>query len=273
MSLVSNNWLENNLNKVKILDCSWHLPNVQRDSYKEYNEEHIKNAIFFDLEKNSDLNSNLPHMLSDKSSWEKIVSSMGISNNDKIIIYDNSDVISSCRCWYNFIYFGHNPMLVHILDGGLKKWKLDNKPITNEITKIETSVYKAFEKKNLVKNKKEIDENIMKKEFIVVDARSRGRFEGSEPEPRKELKSGSIPNSICLPFKECINEDHSFKNKDQLLLKFKEVLGSKKLPINLVFSCGSGITATVLSLAYSIINDKYLPTIYDGSWAEYGKLK
>jgi len=76
-----------------------------------------------------------------------------------------------------------------------------------------------------------------------------------------------------LPFKECINEDHSFKNKEQLLLKFKEVLGSKKLPVNLVFSCGSGITAAVLSLAYSIINDKYLPTIYDGSWAEYGKLK
>ena len=88
-----------------------------------------------------------------------------------------------------------------------------------------------------------------------------------------ELKSGSIPNSICLPFKECINEDHSFKNKEQLLLKFKEVLGSEKLPVNLVFTCGSGITAAVLSLAYSIINDRYLPTIYDGSWTEYGKLK
>ena len=76
-----------------------------------------------------------------------------------------------------------------------------------------------------------------------------------------------------MPFKECINDDHTFKNKEQLLIKFKEVLKCKKLPVNLVFSCGSGITATVLSLAYSLINDKYLPTIYDGSWAEYGKLK
>ena len=133
--------------------------------------------------------------------------------------------------------------------------------------------YQTHENINLVKNKKQIDENIIKKEFIVIDARSIGRFKGQEPEPRKELKSGSIPNSICLPFKECINEDHSFKNKEQLLLKFKKILGSKKLPVNLVFSCGSGITATVLSLAYSLINDKYLPTIYDGSWAEYGKLK
>ena len=99
-------------------------------------------------------------------------------------------------------------------------------------------------------------------------------LKGSEPEPRKEIKSGSIPNSICLPFKECeLMKIHFFKNKEQLLLKFKEVLGSKKLPVNLVFSCGSGITATVLSLAYSLINDRYMPTIYDGSWAEYGKLK
>ena len=133
--------------------------------------------------------------------------------------------------------------------------------------------YQTHENIDRVKNKKQIDENIIKKEFIVIDARSRGRFEGQEHEPRKELKSGSIPNSICLPFKECINEDDSFKNKEQILLKFKEVLGSKKLPVELVFSCGSGITATVLSLAYSIINDRYLPTIYDGSWAEYGKLK
>jgi len=272
MSIVSTNWLDKNLENVKIIDCSWHMPNVDRDPFKEYQAQHIKNAIFFDIDKNSNPNSNLPHMLTDKNSWEKLVSLMGISNNDKIVIYDNSDVISSCRCWYNFIYFGHNQKSVHILDGGIKKWKLENRPITNEIKNIKISTYKAFEKKELVKSKKQIDENIKKKEFIVVDARSRGRFEGKEPEPRKELRSGSIPDSFCLPFKECINEDHSFKNKEQLSIKFKEILGSE-LPNNLVFSCGSGITAAVLSLAYSVINDKYLPTIYDGSWAEYGRLK
>ena len=151
-----------------------------------------------------------------------------------------------------------------------KRKKTYNKKI-EKVEQIDS--YQTNENIDLIKNKKQIDENIIKKEFTVIDARSRGRFEGSEPEPRKEIKSGSIPNSICLPFKECINEDHSFKNKEQLLLKFKEVLGSKKIPVNLVFSCGSGITAAVLSLAYSIINDRYLPTIYDGSWAEYGKLK
>ena len=210
-------------------------------------------------------------MLTDKSSWEKIVSSFGISNNDEILIYDNSDVISSCRCWYNFIYYGHNEKLVHVLDGGFKKWKLENKETTNILPAIKNSIYKVFEKQELVKNKKQIDKNIINKEFLVVDARSRSRFKGEEPEPRKGLRNGSIPNSLCLPFKECINEDYTFKKKKELLTKFKSILGDVLIE-NVVFSCGSGVTASVLALAYSLINNKYVPTIYDGSWSEYGKL-
>ena len=116
MSLVDTNWLEENLDKVKIIDCSWHMPQTERNGFDEYKNNHIKNAIFFDLDKNSKKDTDLPHMLTDAKSWENIVSSMGIKNDDRIVIYDNSDVISSCRCWYNFIYFGHNPELVHVLD-------------------------------------------------------------------------------------------------------------------------------------------------------------
>ena len=271
MSLVSTDWLINNNKKVKILDCSWHMPNINRNSYKEYTKEHIKNAMFFDLEQNSDQNSELPHMLPEKKIWEKIVSSMGISNKDKIVIYDNSDVISSCRCWYTFIYFGHNPKLVHVLDGGLKKWKLEKKPLTNSIPIPSRKNYNAKEKNALVKDKEQINQNIIKKKFIVVDARSRGRFDGKDPEPRKNLRSGSIPNSFCIPFGEVINQNHTFKNRSKILLKFNNIFGSK-LPQEVVFSCGSGITAAVLALAYSLINNKYDPTIYDGSWAEYGKI-
>ena len=117
MSLVTSDWLENNLDKVKLIDCSWHMPNVKRNGYEEYLKEHIPGTIFFDLDKYSDANTDLPHMLPDPDTWEEIVSNLGISNNDRIIIYDNSDVLSSCRCRYNFIYFGHNPNLVSILDG------------------------------------------------------------------------------------------------------------------------------------------------------------
>ena len=94
MSLVNTDWLEGNLEKVKIIDCSWHMPIVKRNSYKEYLQRHIPETIFFDLDKYSDLNTDLPHMLTDQITWDKILSSLGISNNDKIIIYDDSDVLS-----------------------------------------------------------------------------------------------------------------------------------------------------------------------------------
>ena len=148
MPLVTTNWVEKNNKNLKIIDCSWHMPNVGRNGYNEYLKAHIENSIFFDLDKNSNLNTDLPHMLVDIYEWEKIVSKMGISNKDEIVIYDNSDVLSSCRCWYNFIYFGHDSKLVHVLDGGLKKWKLEKKLTTTKILekKINT-VYCVRDKK------------------------------------------------------------------------------------------------------------------------------
>ena len=271
MSLVSSNWLEKNITKVKLFDCSWHMPNVKRNAYKEYIKEHLTNAIFFDLDKNSDQNTDLPHMLVDKNTWEKIVSSMGISNDDEIVIYDNSDVISSCRLWYNFIYFGHNPNLVHVLDGGLKKWKNENREVTNLSSKYISSHYSAKEISSLVKDKKQIYENTNNNEFKVIDARSKERFEGKVKEPRERTRSGSIPKSLCLPYTKLINEDNSFKNKDEISKIFQQILGPE-MTTNVIFSCGSGVTASVLALAYSLINNKYMPIIYDGSWAEYGKI-
>ena len=269
MSLVDTSWLENNIDIVKIIDCSWHMPQTQRSGLDEYIKEHIPNAIFFDLDKNSKLDTDLPHMLTDTKSWKKIMSNMGIRNSDRIVIYDNSDVISSCRFWYNLIYFGHDPNLVHVLDGGLKKWKKENKIISNKDVYTKTSKYLCEENVSLVKNKKQIEENIYSKEFNVIDARSRDRFEGKVAEPRKGLRSGSIKNSFCLPFSELINDDHTFISKDKIKTQFELLkLNQDK---NLVFSCGSGVTASVLALAYSLINDKYMPTIYDGSWSEYGR--
>ena len=184
MSLVTTDWLNKNLSRVKIIDCSWHMPQANRNGFEEYTKQHIENAIFFDLDKNSNQHTDLPHMLTDENTWEKIISDMGIDNEDEIIVYDNSDVISSCRCWYNFIYFGHNPKLIHVLDGGLKKWNNERKQTTNIIPKNINSSYKANSKKELVKNKQEIDKNISSKEFKVIDARSKDRFEGNVPEPR-----------------------------------------------------------------------------------------
>jgi len=272
MSLVSTEWLENHHSKVKIIDSSWHMPNANRNAYEEYKKDHIKNAIFFDIDKFSNKKTDLPHMLPDKNKWEKIISNLGIKNEDRIIVYDNSDVISSCRCWYSFIFFGHNPKLISVLDGGFTKWKKESRKTTKLNSNTIKKDYQAKIIKKLVKSKEEIKENIIKKKFIIIDARSKNRFLGLESEPRSNLRSGSIENSQCLPFNELISPNNkTFIKKKLIKEKFKE-MGIEK-EINVVFSCGSGITAAVLALAYSLINDKYLPTVYDGSWAEYGKIK
>ena len=269
MSLIETDWLDKNTDYVKIIDCSWHMPQTNRIGSDEYKNQHIQNAIFFDLDNNSKKSTDLPHMLVEKKEWEEIVSKMGINKRDRIIIYDNSDVVSSCRCWFNFIYFGHDPKLVHVLNGGLKKWISEKRKITKDITNVQISNYKALEKKQLVKNKDLIDQNIDVQKFKVVDARSKERFEGKVSEPRKGLKSGNIKNSFCIPFNLCLNVDKTFKNKKDLKVIFETFMKNTKEQ-NVVFTCGSGVTACVLALAYSLINDKYHPCIYDGSWAEYG---
>ena len=167
-----------------------------------------------------------------------------------------------------FVYFGHDISKIFVLDGGLKKWKIDNKKITNNLASNNKTNYLAKEIKNLVLNKLQIDENTKSNNFQVVDARGKKRFEGTEPEPRPGLKSGCIKNSKNLPFAECINKlDHTFKERDELIKVFKYagIIADKQQ----VFTCGSGVTACILAMANKIINDKN-PIIYDGSWSEYG---
>ena len=266
--LVSTGWLEKNLTKVRIIDGSWHMPDSNRNPLEEFKKNHIQNSVFFDLDKNSNQSSDLPHMLPEKTHWERLNSDHGIKNSDHIIIYDNSDVISSCRWWFSYLFFGHDPDLVSVLDGGYKKWVLERKKVTNEIKIFEKSKYVAQEKK-LVFDKEQIIENINIKKFLVVDARGAKRFHGICPEPRKGLKSGNIEGSKNLPFQNCINlKDNSFKNKEELKRIFNDfmILNTKEK----VFSCGSGVTACILGLANSIISGK-TPLVYDGSWADYGR--
>ncbi len=265
--LVTTDWLNKNIEKVKILDASWHLSNANRNSFEEYKSEHIVNSIFFDIDKNSNKKTKLPHMLPSKEEWEIIVSGLGISNSDHIIVYDNSDVFSSCRIWYTFLYFGHDPKLVSVLDGSFKKWIKEKYPTSKEIIKIEKSKYIAKENMSLVINKDEVNKNIDSKKFQLIDARGEQRFLGLQPELRKELRSGNIKGSINLPFQKLLEENRTFKKRDQLI----EIFKTKKISIekDMAFTCGSGVTACILGLANSIITGKK-PVIYDGSWAEYG---
>ena len=267
--LVSTEWLVKNLVKVKVFDASWHLPNVERNALEEYKLNHITNSIFFDIDKNSNQNTSLLHMLPSKKEWENIVSNFGINNSDHIVVYDNSDVFSSCRVWYTFLFFGHNPNLISVLDGNFEKWKNEKCSTSKKINKINRSNYAANENSKLVLDKDQINKNIISKKFQLVDARGEQRFLGLQPEPRKELKSGNIKGSKNLPFQELINikEGRTFKKKEELINIFKkrQILIDQEM----AFTCGSGVTACILGLANSIISGKK-PIIYDGSWAEYG---
>ena len=278
MNLVTTEWLEKNLDSVKIFDASWHMPSSRRDAKKEYREKHIKGAMFWDVDEHSDKDSPFPHMMSNSDYWRKMLWSFGIQNEDHIIVYDYSDTYSSCRLWFALKYFGHKK--VSVLDGGMKKWLKENRSTSNKInddlgkfTSIDKlnpkNKYNVNENTELIKNKSQIDENIKTLSFQTVDARSRERFEGKVDEPRPGLKKGCIVGSKNIPFKECINpETNTFKTKDELNVIFDKNGVDVSKPI--VFTCGSGMTACVLGMAYSIISGKNA-VVYDGSWSEYGK--
>ena len=266
--LVETDWLYENIKKVRIFDATWHLPNSNRNAKNEFLDSHIENSLFFDIDEHSDKQNPLPHMMPKIKQWQKIISNFGILKDDHIIVYDNSDLYSSCRLWFSFIYFGHDPNLVSVLNGGFKKWKKENKPTISIIKDFKQTHYIAEELQNLILQKKDIDKNLISRKYSLIDARNPERFKGEVKEPREGLKSGSIPGSKNLPFKKCLNPDNTFKSSDEL----KSIFRSLNLSENLAFTCGSGITASVLGLANSIINDTN-PIIYDGSWSEYGLKK
>ena len=266
--LISTDWLEKNIHNVKILDASWHMPASKRNANDEFLNQHIESAIFFDIDKYSKQKSSLPHMLPSKDEWEKTLCQLGIKNSDHVIIYDNSDVLSSCRVWYNFLFYNHDVNLVSVLNGGLKKWLLEKKKITKNIKVPSKSSYQAENNSLMVLDKNQINLNIKDKKFELIDARSSDRFNGLQLEPRSELRSGHIKGSKNLPFAELINKnDNTFKSSKELIKIFKILELDSKKPI--AFTCGSGITACILGLANSIISGKN-PVIYDGSWSEYG---
>ena len=279
MNLVSTDWLDQNLNKVKIFDASWHMPTSKRNAKKEFEEKHIKGAIFWDVDEHSNKDSPYPHMMPNSDYWTRMLWSFEIKNDDHIVVYDYSDTYSSCRLWFALKYFVHQK--VSVLDGGMKKWLSENRPTDNEtdrdlgkfsnIDKLNPkNKYKIKEKIDLIKNKKQIDENINKNKFQTVDARSRERFEGKVDEPRSGLRRGCIVGSKNLPFKDCINsETNTFKSKDELSKLF--IKNNIDITKPIVFTCGSGMTACVLGMAYSIISGKSA-VVYDGSWSEYGKI-
>jgi thiosulfate/3-mercaptopyruvate sulfurtransferase len=269
MNIVTADWLESNLDDkgIIILDCSWHLPNTNRSGIDEFQKERIPGAVFFDIDEISDQDSQFPHMMPNENFFSKKVGELGISNDHHIITYDALGVFSSARVYWMFKQFGHKK--ISILDGGFKFWKIKNKKIeTTKLIKKTATNYKCELDSSKIKQFEDIKKNIETKKYKLIDARPSGRFEGKDPEPRKELQSGSIKNSLNIPFNTIINsETGCFRTKEELQKIFSDKQVHKEDP--LIFSCGSGVAACVVGAAYENLRGSDNFNVFDGSWTEW----
>ena len=246
-----------------ILDCSWYLPGQNRVARDEYEIAHIPGARFFDIDAISDQDTDLPHMIPASSFFVNKVEELGISNTSQIVVYDGTGLFSAARVWWMFHLFGHKQ--ISILNGGLPAWIERGYRTTAGNTPVMKGHFTANLDTSMVAYMEDIQGNCDTHEFMILDARSEARFNGQAPEPRPELPSGHMPGAISLPFTELL-DGNRMKSADRLHEIFNRLGVSKSSPV--VTSCGSGITAAIITLALK--NSGYgMQRLFDGSWTEW----
>ena len=268
-NIVSTDWLEQHLEApdVRIIDSSWYFPQEKRNAEQEFLECHIPGASFFDIDKIKDNDSDLPHMLPPSEMFNSTVRKLGIGDGHKVVIYDGLGMRSAARLWWMFKVFGYSDVVV--LDGGFPKWVKENRSTTADLTEKEIRHLTIYEDKSIVADRDDVLRATKLNHCSIIDARSEGRFMGTAPEPRSGLRSGSIENSINVPYETLLNEDFTFKSKREII----DIFSKKGVVFNnyIITTCGSGVTAAVLYLALDEIGCSKI-SLYDGSWAEWGKI-
>ena len=268
-NIVSTDWLEQHLEApdIRIIDSSWYFPQEKRNAEQEFLECHIPGASFFDIDKIKDNDSDLPHMLPPSEMFNSTVRKLGIGDGHKVVIYDGLGMRSAARLWWMFKVFGYSDVVV--LDGGFPKWVKENRSTTADLTEKEIRHLTIYEDKSIVADRDDVLRATKLNHCSIIDARSEGRFMGTAPEPRSGLRSGSIENSINVPYETLLNEDFTFKKKREIL----DIFSKKGVVFNnyIITTCGSGVTAAVLYLALDEIGCSKI-SLYDGSWAEWGKI-
>jgi len=257
---------------VLFLDASYHLPNAGRDPDKEYLEKRIPGALRYDINTIADPTAEQPHTMPTAPVFQRHMRALGIRNDHTLIVYDDTPFYSSARAWYMLRYFGHGD--VRVLDGGLKAWTKAGGPLDHgSVTpSLEPSQFISSEPQGndgvmmLGGMKRLVDSPLDQRKKQIVDARSRGRFEGTEEEPRPGLASGHMPGAINIPIGSLIVRETGHIKTVAELEEIFSVLDASK-PI--VTTCGSGVTACGLALGLAIIGRQDV-AIYDGSWSEWG---
>jgi thiosulfate/3-mercaptopyruvate sulfurtransferase len=267
--IVETDWLASHLKSpdLIVLDGSWHLPSAERDPKAEYRAEHIPGALFFDIDDLSDDKTDLPHMLPSTVKFASRMKKMGIGDGARIVVYDTTGIFSAARVWWTFRAMGHQD--VAVLNGGLKKWKAEGRPVEDGLPPKRTERhYTLLQNTQLIRDLDEMKALVQKAGAQIVDARPAGRFEGKDPEPRPGLRSGHIPGSKNVPSQMLLNPDGTFKSPEDLGALFSAAGINVAKPV--VTTCGSGVTASMLALALAALGQTNA-AVYDGSWAEWGK--
>lgn len=253
-----------------ILDASWHHPTDNRDAKQEFIDKHILDAQFFDITDFRDPNTETPNMLLlDENAISEKLSTLGIRNDYKIIIYDNSDVHSSCRALWMFKMFGHNPHLLYILDGGYKAWENYNGKTESGESRVTPKQYTAKIDRQYLRTLQQMKENLHNPTEQIVDVRNPVRFCGGK-EGRVGMRSGHIPGSFCFPFTSLFEKDSTFYSIEKIRNLMTDVSISLNFPI--ISSCGSGMTAPIMDFVLDLMGHEQ-HSMYDGSWSEWGSEK
>ena len=266
--LVTTEWLAETLGAADLIvfDATKYLPNEAKDGQAEFLKSHIPGARYFDIDLVADTDTDLPHMVPTPGRFAKLMEQLGVSNTSRIVFYDQKGLASAARGWWLMELFGHDQAAV--LDGGLPKWVRESRPTGDGAGAAPAAgVFRPDYRASQVRGIGDILRNVQSHSELVLDARAAGRFTGAVPEPREGMRSGHIPGSASVPYTDLLKPDGTFKPAGEVRARFEAagVDGSKPL----VTSCGSGVTACILTLGLRIAGF-HEGAVYDGSWTEWG---
>ena len=261
--LVSTLWLAEHLGDTDVVpvDCSFFMPGG-RDARAEFLDAHIPGARFLDIDAVCDTSNPAPHMLPHPDQFGAAMTQLGIGRDDRIIAYDNSPLRTAARGWFMFRHFGATR--VAILNGGMQKWVAEGRPTESGDAQPRQARFDAVERGGEVVSKQQLAQGV---DAPVLDARGRGRFEGSEADPRPGVAAGHIPGARNLPVAALYHDDGTFRSPEEMRQLFEDARIDPERPF--VASCGSGVTANSLIFAARLLGNRDV-RLYDGSWSEWG---
>jgi thiosulfate/3-mercaptopyruvate sulfurtransferase len=242
------------------------MPEDKRDPEREFRDAHIPGAVFFDIDRISDPQTDLPHMLPDPSTFAAACGALEIGDGDKVVVYDGTGIFSAPRVWWMLKAMGHEEAAV--LDGGFPKWKEEGRPVESGPVQPKPARFTPRPRPELVRDFSQVKAALG--EVQVLDARSASRFTGAEAEPRPGLKSGHMPGAVNVHWRSLLTPRHTLKDDHALQQLFSEKGVDLRAPI--ITSCGSGISAAIVMLALEKLGARQV-SLYDGSWAEWGGRK